>query len=521
MRLSKNLKHALTLCLALALIVCSVTIMPASAGKTGGYVVDSDMLSTERLTLAEWKFNETGVSLKDGVLYFDEFYDVENPVLSRTAAYSSLEVKQALEVHYTLSIDEIKGDRQFGLGFGIRRLDRDIDEEGSVFLYAQATEKGVGFGLSTVKDGEVVQLKELTHYGAKVKNVNITVRVTGTGALTVSVGDSIFYAGQPGEVTADGFLGFSSSGSWSSDECYVKASVANFVAYNEYYAKPEAPLMIVANFDNDEFNANEWAYNSTRVSSGSGIIAKDGVLRFEGAGQGSAIAAQFKYSNFEIQYEIFDMKNTPSVGESNRPVAPSTWQMLCWGYDGDSAAGVIAYFSMPYALIIETGTDLDPDSPTYLQRHPEGGGSVHFYKDNAWQSATPLPEKYDFTRPGFDPEKKVFVRLANLDGKATLYLKLEEEEGWTEIWSYTYPNGNMPLGYVLFRGEGNQNVGSYSQYDYGSWYSVDNILLKNYDKNPSLVTVTFKSNRLPVIPDYDYKDPYVDSYLIDYTGGKP
>ena len=74
---------------------------------------------------------------------------------------------------------------------------------------------------------------------------------------------------------------------------------------------------------------------------------------------------------------------------------------------------------------------------------------------------------------------------------------------------------------MLLRGEGNQFAATNSEYAYGSWYSIDNILLKNYDKNPSLTTVTFESNRLPIIPDYDYKDPYVDAYLIDYTGGKP
>ena len=46
-------------------------------------------------------------------------------------------------------------------------------------------------------------------------------------------------------------------------------------------------------------------------------------------------------------------------------------------------------------------------------------------------------------------------------------------------------------------------------------------MIKNYDKNPTLTTVEFTSNRIPPMPDYDYKDPYVDNYLISHTGGKP
>lgn len=520
MRLSKNIKRVLSLCIALALIVCGVTVMPVSAGKAGGYVVDSSKLSTETLSQAEWKFDDTGVALKDGALVFDEFYDLENPVLSRTAAHSSAEEKQALEVRYTITIDEIKGDKQFGLGFGIRRLDRDIDEEGAAFLYAQATEKGIGFGLSTVKDGEVVQLKELTHYGSKAKDVNITVRVTNVGAVTVILGGSIFYAGPEGDAMADGYLGFSSAGGWSSDDCYVKATVKDFVAYNEYYAKPEAPLMVVADFEGDEFNANEWAMHSTQIGSGSGIIAEDGHLTFKGSGQNSAIAAQFRYSNFEMQYEIFGMKNT-LTSYNGTPVPPSLWTQIAWGTDGNDAYGVASYYGAQYRLIFEVPLDTNPNSPTYLQRTPGGHMGAHFYDPTGWKGAYQIPEKYDFSRPDFDPEKRVQVRLVNVDGTATLYMKLLDETEWTTIWSTTYANGVMPLGFVAFRSEGNQFAATRTQYYHGGWFSIDNIMIKNYDKNPTLTTVTFESNRLPVIPDYDYKDPYVDTYLIDYTGGKP
>ena len=79
----------------------------------------------------------------------------------------------------------------------------------------------------------------------------------------------------------------------------------------------------------------------------------------------------------------------------------------------------------------------------------------------------------------------------------------------------------MPLGYVVLRGEGNQFTGTRNQYYHGGWYSLDNIMIKNYDKNPSLVTVAFESNRIPPVPDYDYKSPFVDTYLISHTGGKP
>lgn len=521
MRLSKLCKRTLTLCLALALIVCGVTVMPASAGKAGGYVVDGEKLSTETLSQAEWRFDDTGVTLKDGVLVFDELYDVENPVLSRTAVYSSEEIDEALEIRYVLTVDEIKGNKQFGLGFGIPRLNRDITEEGAAFLYAQATEKGIGFGLSTVKDGEVVHLKELTHYGSKAKDVAITVQITNKGAVTVLLGSSFFYAGTEGEVMPDGYLGFSSSGNWTDDENYVKATVKNFVAYNEYYAKPEAPLQVLADFSNDEFNVNEWTMSASNITGGSGIVCKDGILRFDGAGQNAAIGAQFKYSNFELQLDFFDMKNTLTAHTNGTPIPPSQWFQISWGTDAASAYAAASYYGAEYRLIFETGLDLNPDSPTYLQRPANGGLGVHFYDSTGWKGATPIPAKYAFNHPSFDPNTVVQMRLVNVDGSAILYMKLETETEWTEIWRHSYANGVMPLGYVVLRGEGNQFAGTRNQYYHGGWYSLDNIMIKNYDKNPSVVAVTFESNRVPPVPDYDYKSPFVDTYLISHTGGKP
>ena len=521
MRLSKLCKRTLTLCLALALIVCGVTVMPASAGKAGGYVVDGEKLSTETLSQAEWRFDDTGVTLKDGALVFDELYDVENPVLSRTAVYSSEEIEESLEIRYVLTVDEIKGNKQFGLGFGIPRLNRDITEEGAAFLYAQATEKGIGFGLSTVKDGEVVHLKELTHYGSKAKDVAITVQITNKGAVTVLLGSSFFYAGPEGEVIPDGYLGFSSSGNWTDDENYVKATVKNFVAYNEYYAKPEAPLQVLADFSNDEFNVNEWTMSASNIPGGSGIVCKDGILRFDGAGQNAAIGAQFKYSNFELQLDFFDMKNTLTAHTNGTPIPPSQWFQISWGTDAASAYAAASYYGAEYRLIFETGLDLNPDSPTYLQRPANGGLSVHFYDSIGWKGATPIPAKYAFNHPSFDPNTVVQMRLVNVDGNAILYMKLETETEWTEIWRHSYANGVMPLGYVVLRGEGNQFAGTRNQYYHGGWYSLDNIMIKNYDKNPSVVAVTFESNRVPPVPDYDYKSPFVDTYLISHTGGKP
>ena len=520
MRFSKTLKRVLTMSLALALILCGVTVMPASAGKSGGYVVDESKLSTEVLSQAEWRFDDTGVTLKDGALIFDERYDSENPVLSRTAAHSSEEIEEALEIRFVLSVDEIKGDKQFGLGFGIPRLNRDITEEGAGFLYAQATEKGVGFGLSTVKDGEVVQLKELTHYGSKAKDVIITVQVTNKGAVTILLGSSFFYAGEEGEVMPDGYLGFSASGGWTDEENYVKATVKNFVAYNEYYAKPESPLQILADFSNEEFNVNEWTVATSNISGGSGIICKDGYLRYEGAGQNAAIGAQFKYSNFELQLDFFDMKNTLTTHTNGTPITPSQWFQISWGTDAASAYAAASYYGAEYQLIFETGLDTDPNSPTYLQRPAGGGLSVHFYH-NGWKGATPIPAKYAFNSPSFDPETVVQIRLVNVDGSAILYMKLETETEWTEIWRYTYENGVMPVGYIVMRGEGNQYTDTRNQFYMGSWYSLDNIMIKNYDKTPNLIKVTFESNRIPPVPDYNYESRFVDTYLISHTGGKP
>ena len=61
MRLSKKFMHALSLCLALALIVGVVGVTPASAGKAGGYVVATGTPEE----VAEVKESYTGAFLRE------------------------------------------------------------------------------------------------------------------------------------------------------------------------------------------------------------------------------------------------------------------------------------------------------------------------------------------------------------------------------------------------------------------------------------------------------------------------
>lgn len=513
----KYMRRFLLCGLIAAIALAGTGITEVYAGKSGGYVVGEDYLKGNELSKTEWKFDEESVRLENDVLIFDENYDLESPVLIRSKAYASPEIRAAVDGSFRISIQEWEGDKKFGMLYGLARLDGDVGDEGTTFIYFKGMENGIGVGIETFQNGQTVELLPLTYVAETLQDALVNVKISCQGSLSVVVAGQLVYAGEDGETVVEGHVGFSSLGSWTSDSNYMVAHISDFVVYNEYYAKPETPLLTVADFNGNEFNTNEWTLKSTKVSGGSGLVATDGVLKFDGSGQNATFATQHQYSNFEIQYDIFDAKNTTSIAADGRTVGATYWQQVSWGMGGDSAEGVASFYGTRYAIIFDAPIDHDAESETYGQR--TGKMSAQLYIDSNYVTSVAVPEKYAFLQPGFDDTVRVCVN--NVDGQMVLSLKLKDEAEFTEIMRYAYKNGMMDTGYIVLRGEGNQYTDEYQTMIRGSYYSIDNIIVKNFDKNPTIKKVDFTSNIIPPVPDYDYTDPYTDSYLITHTGGKP
>lgn len=500
-----------------ALALANVNTYKADAGKAGGYVIESSMLKGEEIPITEWKYKNEGLSISDGKIHFDNNYGTKNPLIARTEAFVSSEIAEALSIKFKVEINELVGNKKFGFVYGVRRLDKDAGEKNSTFVHFSKKDDSFVLGATHYGDSEIELFSEKQLSG---DTFSVEITIASNGKLTVKVNDVKVYTGTDGETVASGFLGFTSTGSITTANNYIDVYLSEIEAYNEYYAKPESPLISVANFDNGEFNANEW-YLKTKngVVDGKGVNVSDGALKFDGGNYGCMISHKYKHSDFELQYDIKDAINTPRTASDGRVLAASFWQAVWFGNDGDSAEGVSANVadSNTCMLYFDAGTDTNVDSPTLGKR--TGKTTLHFIYKGVYVAHIGLPEKYGFFNEDYSGGA-VRIRVRVTDGVLKVAVKSKTEVAYTDVYSFKFDNGLSPLGYVCLGSSSNEYVAAYKKYVSASYFTLDEITLFNLDKNPETVRVPFISNVKTPIGDYDYVDHYTDDYLITYNGGK-
>jgi len=544
-------KIFLPLFLSIALLLTSGAII-VYAGPLGTNVISSYMTEGTELPPDEWYWGSstTGVTLDGkGTMCFDNTYKHGAPIISLTSVSVSTEIKNALDVTFTVKVNEIKGDKEktFGFVYGLTDYLQDVGSEGSTYVYIAKLGEGYGIGVKNYNGGAERVLLPLTAVSSTV-NVHLTMESDGKMHLYAN-NVNVYNSAEAGDTTVTGYLGFSSTSTARHDKNsnYINVEVSNLIARNEYYDKPETPRVTVANFDTKEYNTEEWYIRSSTVNNGQGVIIDDneytgdgqkvaradsamgnGILRFQGSGQNSCIISRHKYSNFEFQFDVFDVKNQTTDHGDGRKNTASAWLSFSWGSAGDNCEIVAfeGYSAAKYVLYFGESMDGDTSSATFGDRTYTGvrlaaPGGVNLSRAISGVNAPEaLREGYDFLNKGYDG-KNVRISVKMVDGLLTVGVKHVDEIEFHEVLTYRFYDG-VPTGYVCIRGEGNNNATATKDiYVRGGYYSIDNILLLNYDKNATITNnITFTGN-VKNVKDYDYRDPYTDDYLITNTGGKP
>ena len=178
---------------------------------------------------------------------------------------------------------------------------------------------------------------------------------------------------------------------------------------NKYYRRPATPYKATAQFGNNEFNTQEWHLNGTSACPNGDVLVKDGVIRWDGAGQNSMFGSRYKYSNFQLVYDIYDVKNV-ATRESNGWInAASFWQGVAFGVQGDDIETSVARRDERDCLVyFGASTDEKTGERT-------GKGSMGFIMAGKYIANVVLPDKYDVFSVGYTD--KLTVRIVVIDGK--------------------------------------------------------------------------------------------------------
>lgn len=307
----KRIIKFITFFLALCLII-PTSVATVFAGNDGGYIEDGSIYNASELSITEWYFSSSNVSLDTSkkALVFNTSA-VGKLFTSRTNIKKSSDVKDALKVNFTITLNSLNSGNTFGFVFGSPTLLSELTEKGTSFLYFSKSGSDITCGIKRFTAGGSVNL--LTSYAITGSTAAVSFIITSSGKITLTINDAeVYSSSEENEVDAEGFCGFAHYGI-TSLTVNLSAEIMSLKILNEYYSRPTAPLIVRADFSNNEFNMQEWFLNSTASCPTGGLFVENGALRWNGAGQNAMFGTRYKYSNFEIQYDLFDAKNTPNI----------------------------------------------------------------------------------------------------------------------------------------------------------------------------------------------------------------
>lgn len=516
-----KIRNIFALILSFALLICcySVRVVSVDAGTSGVYVENGSVFDGEELSTSEWYFaKSSGVALEekdDAPVIAIKTKDVGKIFTSRTEITSSEEIEECLSVSINLSVIQMLDDKKFGFIFGSPTLLGDIDVSGTTFLWFEKSGSGFNYGLKRFGDGgERVLVSERSLSATAAADMTIDINVSGSGKISFDLnGNSVYVSTEENEVSAKGFLGFVQDGvkSLSSNE-KTEIYITDINIVNRFYNRPENPLIVRADFSGNVFNTEEWHLQSKAAAPNGGIFVDNGTLKFDGSGQNAFFGTNYQYSNFVLEYDLFDVKTTATTENDGWLNSVSYWQGVEFGIEGDISATFNRNDNRDCLVYFSTGINSTTGERT------SNDTKMGFIERGQYRtSSVVLPDKYSMFKDGF--ENKVRVRLSVIDGKMTVGVKLVEEYEYTEIYSYEFANGYTPFGYVSLHGEGNQNIAGRQFYG-ASHFTIDNIQIANYDDKPNTVKVGFKSNLVEPTGDYSYINTWTDSYLVVFTKGK-
>lgn len=427
----------------------------------------------------------------------------------------------------TLKSLELGANGKFGFALGLERYTSSKPgDENTTFVYFEKNGDTLYLGAESYGEGGTAT--ELFK-GASVKTsddtgyIDLSIIVDNKGKLTVKNADNVVYQSEKdNEAFAANYAAVAVKGSSES----LNAVLKSVKLTNTYYDRPEN-TDINATFDDGGFNVNEWnlismPYLDTYTNS---AYVKDGKLFFENCAFNTAFITQYQYSDFDIQFDIDDIRREVVGNGASKSFPISSFIGVYWGVSDawhKFGSGVTSSFPLVYIAteIDQTTWDraIDPQTgkpyPTEI-----------FMLGNGLNNRFSLPDKYDFW--SLDNANKVLQFKVSVTGKkvsAAVRYKGETE------WLTVDKNGNNMAsemssaltGNVALTTMGNSYyVKDISEGASCGHFSVDNLLVTNTDDDKNTVTVENVSSNVGKPSDYTYVKPDNDDDYkpVGYNNG--
>ncbi len=471
-----------------------------------------------------WKVIEAGltdeisISLDTSMVINSDFSE-DYPIIMRKKILINDfdDVYSDLVLEATIKSLDLSENSKFGFALGLDRYTSSKPgDENTTFVYFKKNGNDLYLGAESY--GENGAVKELFK-DASVKisedtgYIDLSVTVDNKGKLTVKNADNVVYESQKDkEAFAANYAAIAINGE-SKD---LNAAIKSVKMTNTYYDRPEN-TDINATFDDGGFNVNEWNLISTPYldTYTNSAYVKDEKLFFDNCAMNSAFITQYQYSDFEIQFDIDDIRREVVGNGASKSFPISSFIGVYWGVSDawhKFGSGVSTSFPLVYIA-----TEIDQQ--TWDRKIDSSTGKPYpteiFMLGNGLNNRFSLPDKYDFW--SLDNADKVLQFKITVTGKKVVVaVRYKGEEAWqTTDRNNKLMSNEMDIaltGNVAITTMGNNYfVKDISEGASCGHFSVDNVILTNKDIAKNTITVEYVTSKKDKIQDYQYTKPDNDA----------
>lgn len=409
-----------------------------------------------------WYNPDEDVVGKNGRIIFGKDSTDASRVITKEVATISEQNENLLKAKFTLDFTSLPKGEEFMFAIGLQSVAAVSGEQGNVEVaFGNNGGNYVRVLAYEEADKATVLADKKAFSGMSPK---VEVRVTTKKKMQVSVNGTMVYNGKI-PFTGEGSMGFLQTG-----KCAV--NVKDFALSRFAYERPEAPDF-TENFEDGYFNASMLR---SKVLSGSNYTPsymkiedyKDSkVLKINNTGL-CYLSTIYKYSNFELTFDIPYYQSTSAYNNKGEVVTPATRELaVCFGAEGSEHTNEAGYTEATDLLVFT-----NPSS--------------------AYNIRTNESFKSDISDAEAAKGKPFSVKLSVIDGQVTLAFRFIGEETWHTCVSYKLtftPTGNVAIW---------APTGSCTN------YAIDNIKMVNKDKDANKPSVEYKSSKIEVPKNYDF-----------------
>lgn len=407
---------------------------------------------------------------------------------------------------------ELGANSEFGFVFGLSSLSRGkLGDANTTFVYFYKDGSDLKIGAKSY-DAEKTATELFT--GASVtKNaetgfIDLSVKISHKGRLTVINGGATVYASEKdNEAFAVKYGAIALSG----ESTGLNAVIKSVKLTDTFYDRPENSD-INEQFTGGGYNKNEWNLVSTPYldTYTNSAYVKDEKLFFDNCAMNSAFITKYQYSDFEIQFDIDDIRREVVGNGATKAFPISSFIGVYWGTSDEYhlfGNGVATSFPLVYIAP-------EIDQKTWDRAKDDNGKIIPtsiYMLGNGMGSSFQLSDHYDFWLT--ENEDKVLQFKLTVTGKTVaVAVKYTDETEWCTVdrngKTITLDMDAALTGNVAITTMGNNYyVKDISEGASCGHFSVDNILLTNKDDGKNTVIVDYLTSKTEKPQDYEYTKP--------------